>query len=125
MSYNIYLEENEKVCKVEKHSEGGTYNVEGTDEARLNVTYNYSWFYFLLLDYEKGLRWLTNREADSCIRRLEETSEKLGTNQYKRRDDEGSYIEDYWAPTPGNAGYALNILLGWAKQHPCATFFVE
>lgn len=33
------------------------------------------------------------------------------------------YIHDggpYWRPTAGNAGYALNILLQWALQHPDA-----
>ena len=28
----------------------------------------------------------------------------------------------YWKPTPGNAGYALNILLGWAREHPDAVW---
>ena len=28
----------------------------------------------------------------------------------------------YWMSTPGNAGYALSILLSWAKQHPEATW---
>src|SRR4029077_6146288 len=33
--------------------------------------------------------------------------------------------DDYWAPTDGNAGYAASILLGWAKQHPEATWRVS
>ena len=28
----------------------------------------------------------------------------------------------YWAPTEGNAGYALSILLGWARMHPDAVW---
>ncbi|KKK53646.1 hypothetical protein LCGC14_3092730, partial [marine sediment metagenome] len=32
---------------------------------------------------------------------------------------------DYWAATQGNAGYALNILLGWAKEYPEAVFKVS
>lgn len=28
----------------------------------------------------------------------------------------------YWKPTEGNAGYALNILLGWARMHPEAVW---
>lgn len=31
---------------------------------------------------------------------------------------------DYWKPTPGNAGYALAILLKWAGQYPEARFKV-
>lgn len=31
----------------------------------------------------------------------------------------------YWADTPGNAGYALSILLAWARQHPGATWKVS
>ncbi len=33
-----------------------------------------------------------------------------------------SAVDDYWTPTPENANRALVILLGWARQHPCATF---
>jgi len=29
---------------------------------------------------------------------------------------------DYWKATEGNAGYALSILLGWARLHPTAKF---
>jgi len=35
------------------------------------------------------------------------------------------YKTDYWAPTPGNAGHAAAILLGWAKLYPDATFEVH
>lgn len=31
----------------------------------------------------------------------------------------------YWKSTPGNAGYMLNILLSWAKQHPNARWSVS
>ena len=31
---------------------------------------------------------------------------------------------DYWAPTPGNAGDALNILLEWAREFPKGVFTI-
>ena len=33
------------------------------------------------------------------------------------------YEKDYWAPTPGNAGYALKILLDWAIMNPDGVFY--
>lgn len=109
MSFDVYLEdENGHPVSVDRHSEGGTYVVGGTYEATLNITYNYSWFYFNILDKEKGLRWLNEMVAKRTLRRLEAAVKILGTHKN----------ENYWLDTPGNAGYALNILLGWAKQHP-------
>jgi len=39
---------------------------------------------------------------------LKRVVDKLGVKRF----------ENYWAPTPGNAGYAASILLRWAKQYP-------
>ena len=113
MSYDITLSKNKKPVKVKKFEEGGTQVMGGSEEAWLNVTYNYGWFYYKYLDKKEGIRWLYGKKAKDCVKRLEKTVKELGTNQYER---------DYWAPTPGNAGYALNILLQWAKQNPDATF---
>lgn len=99
-------------CDVGRHEEGGTYAVGGITEASLNVTYNYSNFYYERLDPEKGIRWLYGRRAADCIPAMEKAVAALGTT----RD------EDYWADTPGNAGFALAILLGWARLHPAAVF---
>lgn len=115
MSYDVSLEDESGTCvAVDRHTEGGTYAVGGTVDADLNVTYNYSWFYFRYLDKKHGLRWLSGKRASETIEKLEAAVKELGDNTY----------EDYWAPTPGNAGYALAVLLGWAKQYPDATWRV-
>lgn len=124
MSYWVYLE-NEDGCRciIDRHEEGGTYAIGGTADAVLNVTYNYSWFYKRCLG-EGDLRWLDGRQAAECIEQLDKAIGELGTDQHHSGCDPDAPI-DYWAPTPGNAGYALNILLGWARQYPNARFRVS
>ncbi len=137
MSYDIHLSNpgRERSVIVNHFKEGGTQPLNGTNEADLNITYNYGWFFFHLLDKDKGLRWLYGKKAKDCIKRLENAVKELGTNRYYRHPDgfkfnndkehdfeTESMIHDYWAPTPGNAGYALNILLEWAREHPEAVF---
>lgn len=112
MSYDISLTKDGGSVKVGTHTEGGTYSMGGTDRAELNITYNYSWFFRRFLDSEKGIRWLYGRKARDCVERLEKAVEALGTHRF----------ENYWASTPGNAGYALSILLDWAKENPEAIF---
>jgi hypothetical protein len=112
MSYDVYLEKDGEPCKVETHCEGGTYRVGGSFDAHLNITYNYSFFFYNFFDNEEGIRWLYGKKAKDCIERLSDAVKILGINQN----------DDYWSDTPGNAGYALNILLQWAKQHKEAVF---
>lgn len=87
-------------CLVDTHAEGGTYVLGGTPRAELNVTYNYGSFF--------DFRSLNGRTGRETIARLREAVELFGTD----RD------VDYWARTPGNAGYACSILLKWATEHP-------
>ena len=106
-SYDIYLiEPNGDIYQVEKHSD------DGTTDAHLNITWNYSEFFYEHIDKQEGIRWLYNKKAKDCIRRLEEAIKNLGTERNS----------DYWAPTAGNAGYALSILLKWAKGNLYAVF---
>jgi len=115
MSWDIELVDEEgKLVKIPTHSEGGTYVLGGTNRAELNITYNYSRFYYQVLDKEKGLRWLDGKKAEETVNKLTQAITKLGITK----------DTDYWAPTPGNAGFALSILLEWAKLHPKATFKV-
>ena len=114
MSWWIYLGKKEPV-EVNNHSEGGTYAIGGIRRAELNITYNYSKFFYEKLDKENGLMWLHDRRAKDCIFRLIKAIKELGIDK----------SIDYWALTPGNAGYALNILLEWAKKHPLAKFVVH
>ncbi len=114
MSYDISLRDPKtgEAVTVDHHCEGGTRPVFGIDDAELNVTYNYGPFYAEHIDAEEGIRWLYGRTGRQVQERLEKAVAALGTE----RDS------DYWQPTPGNAGYALAILLRWAKQHPTAVF---
>lgn len=109
MSYDIYIVDpkTKKVLTFDKPMqgfEGGTYAVEGTREAHLNITYNYSKFYYEHLDNEKGIRWLYGKKVRQTLGALLEAFEKM----------KGEPDDDYWAPTEGNAKYALMqlILLG-------------
>ena len=110
MSHDLGLYYDDGLAQVEIFEEGGTYSLGGSSEAELNITYNYSWFFYRVLDKEKGLRCLYGKTGQETIKILEQAVAELGTDQYK----------DYWAPTPGNAGHALKILLRWARQHPTA-----
>lgn len=112
MSYDIDLVRDGAPVTVERHTEGGTYQIGGTPTAELNVTYNYGRFYYEHIDKEEGIRWLYGKTGADCIERLRTAIAALGTE----RDS------DYWNDTPGNAGYALSILLAWAEQHPDAVF---
>lgn len=114
MSYDVDLvDETGKIVEVKSHTEGGTYALGGSPDASLNITYNYAQVYGL---FDFSIRNLNGIKAKDWIEKLEWLVEKLGIRQYE---------PDYWAPTPGNAGHALNILLGWAKLHPQATFEVS
>ncbi len=94
--------------EVERIQEGGTQVVGGTTEARLNITYNYSEAYRLVMPSGSLHETIEGKTGGETIKMLEAAVGELGTMQFR----------DYWAPTPGNAGYALNILLGWARQYP-------
>jgi len=96
--------------EVEAHSEGGTYVIGGTCAAELNITYNYSSLFAEAWDGVGLSEALDGRRAGEIIHALEHAVAYLGTE----RD------EDYWKATKGNAGYALSILLPWARQHPTA-----
>jgi len=122
MSWWVYLDySDERECLVPNHTEGGTYclgntNGEvGTQQADLNITYNYSPHYYKLINTEEGIRWLSGRTASETIPLLENAVDNLG---FERTDD-------YWDATEGNAGYALSILLSWAKLHPEAIWRVS
>ena len=112
MSYDIKLvdPETRESVGAPHHSEGGTYAIDGVSVAELNITYNYGECYRLC---NFSLRDLYSKKAKDTISELERVISCLGVKQYTR---------DYWAPTPGNAGYACSILLAWARQHPEAVW---
>jgi hypothetical protein len=115
MSYWVYLMGETGPVEVERYSEGGTHVLGGTSQATLNVTYNYNARYVEAWDGASLREALHGKKASEAILPLEYAIALLGTER----------AEDYWKATPGNAGYALSILLGWAREHPEATFEVS
>ena len=112
MSFDISLEYPDgRELKVDRIQEGGTQAIGGTDKADLNVTYNYSLVANLAGVHIRGL---DGSKASDTVGKLTKAVELLGTHQH----------DDYWADTSGNVGFALNILLGWAKQHHDAVWSV-
>lgn len=102
MSYDVRLD---NAGPVERIQEGGTQVVGGTTEPELNITYNYSEVYSI---FDFNINHLHGVRAGDYIEKMQRIVDKCGTKRFN----------DYWAPTPGNAGFALSILLGWAKQYP-------
>lgn len=110
MSWWVYLRKDGETVEVDRLEEGGTHLLGGSNMAELNVTYTYSRLFTLAL-HDEGFAWLKNKRAGETVEALSSAVNKLGTTKY----------QDYWAPTCGNAGHALSILLKWAQQHPDAT----
>lgn len=102
MSWDVRLE---NAGPVERFQDGGTQPVGGTDDPKLNITYNYSEVYNI---FDFGIFQLNGTRAGDSIAKMEEIVAKCGTKRFA----------DYWAPTPGNAGIAVARLLAWAKQYP-------
>jgi|GEM_PF-1318210 len=127
MSFTVHLvDKNGNIKQVETHAEGATIAIDkpfvidnkiygGTNDACLDITYNYSPYYYQTIDKEKGLRKLDFMKAKDAIPLLKKAIKILGTKP----------ASDYWARTPGNAGKALATLLTWAEQHPEATFVIQ
>ena len=99
--------ETKEIVEVPRFQEGGSQVLGGTTVGDLNVTYNYRKHY----DFKD----LNGQVAGDMIEDLEIDVQKLGVVR----------TNDYWDPTPGNVGFALSILLAWARRHPTAVFEVH
>ena len=112
MSYDIYLNDKatgEPLLLDSPHTiTGGTYVLGGTAKCWLNITYNYYRLYALTIDKERGIRWLYGKTARETLPVLKQAVEDLGTDME----------DDYWTPTPGNAGAALQGLIVFAEAFP-------
>ena len=98
--------ETDQYMVVKPFSEGGTYDMGGSSDADLNITYNYSPHYYRVLDLEDGLRGLNGKDAAFALPVLRKGIESL----------EEDVADDYWAPTEGNARRALVTLAEWCQQ---------
>lgn len=108
MSYDIRLKDpvtNETLTTKAKHlMTGGTYAEGGTKELWLNITYNYSKYYYRIFG-DEGIRYIYEMTGAQSIPLL-----KAGINMLK--DDVSN---DYWEATEGNAKRALYQLLEMAQ----------
>ena len=109
MSYDLYLMKNMQVCHTETphHITGGTYEAGGSTKLWLNITYNYSPYFYRVFG-EKGIRALLGLTGAASIPVLEAAMVLL-------KDD---VTDNYWEATEGNAKKALQDLVALAKLCP-------
>ena len=111
MSYDISLREpvTGKTIELETRHQirGGTYAIGGTQEAWLNITYNYSKYYYRVFG-EKGIRTIYGMTGAESIPVIKAAMAQLS-------DDVSG---DYWESTEGNAKQALAGLLAFAQMRP-------
>ncbi len=133
MSYDITL--NDPVTKetieldAPHQIKGGTYAINGTSEAWLNVTYNYArWYYkdgvFPGKDGEsQGIRTIYGMSgAESipvlrgAIAALENSTDEISDEERKQYEEQE--VTGYWMPTRENAIKPLYSLLAFAQMRP-------
>jgi len=111
MSYDIDLNcpVTNKVIGFEfKHDiKGGTYAIGGSDEASLNITYNYAPIFYKLFP-KNGIRTLYNMSGAESIPLITGAIDKLSDNT----------SANYWECTEGNVKKSLYQLLSFAKLRP-------
>lgn len=133
MSYDIDLLDpvtKETIEFDEPHQiKGGTYAVGGSTEASLNITYNYSdWYYRPGVFHEtkeesKGIRTIYGMSGaesipvlKSAIEALENCTEDISAEEQEEREERG--CTGYWVPTRKNAIRPLYQLLAFAQMRP-------
>lgn len=111
MSYDIRLRDpitKETILFDTDHQiRGGTYAVGGTDEAWLNITWNYAGIFVETMG-EKGIRTIYGLTGAESIPILKDAISKLSDDVSK----------DYWEATQGNAKRSLLGLLAFAQMRP-------
>ncbi len=90
------------------HLKGGRYALGGTDLAHLNITYNYSMFYYTTFG-RLGIRTIYGMSGKESIPLIKKAIAMLGND---------SPSDDYWESTPGNAKKALEDLVALAELCP-------
>lgn len=87
---------------------GGYYAMNGTSDLWLNVTYNYSGYFYKYIDEEKGIRAIYGMTGAESIPILQDAISKLKDDATNR----------YWDATEGNAKRALSGLVALAQMRP-------
>jgi len=116
MSYDIYLADKngDTFSLDEPLEEGGTYVLGGSTETHLNVTYNYSWYYYKYINNKDGIRYLYGKSGKDCIKILEKAIKPF-------KDDIPR--KDYWdGSSRGNCVKPLKIFLDWCNKYPSGIF---
>ena len=111
MSYDIRLKDpithETLVLDEPHHMTGGTYELGGSQDAHLNITYNYGEYYYRVFG-EMGIRILYGMSGAESIPVLTKAIGDLGND----------VNEDYWKATEGNAKRALTQLRALAYMRP-------
>ena len=133
MSYDISLQDPVTKETLELDAphqiKGGTYALNETREAWLNVTYNYAdWYYkdsvFPRKDGEnKGIRTIYGMSGaesipvlKAAIVALENSTEEISDEEREQYEEQG--VAGYWMPTRENAIKPLYSLLAFAQMRP-------
>lgn len=104
---------------------GGTYVLNDTKEAWLNVTFNYSGWYYRsgVFPDEKGIRSIYGKSGaesipilQQAIHTLEAMDEDLSEEEIEEHEKHGA--TGYWMPTRKNAIKPLYQLLSMARMRP-------
>lgn len=106
---------------------GGTYAIGGTNEAELNITYNYARWYRMEGVFPKreqgGVRsiyGMTGAESipvlKQAIAALENSDQELTAKEQAEYERKGT--TGYWMPTKANAIRPLYGLLAFAQMRP-------
>lgn len=129
MSYDISLVDpvtRETLEVDEPHMmSGGTYQVGGTTELWVNITYNYAkWYYKDYAFGDNGIRSiynLTGAESIPVLKKaidgLVNSDEELSTEDMERYASQG-ILDGYWLGSRKNAIKPLYQLLAMAKMRP-------
>lgn len=132
MSYTVAI--GQEIAQVSPHTEGGTIAVGGSTEARMDVTYNYGWYYHLVFG-ENGIRHLKGMHVGqslpliaNAIYRLSAPNMRDQYNADKDNDHLDTWTEPddyYWKPTPENALAVLKVMMIWGLDNINGIWYVD
>lgn len=136
MSYDIYIVdvEGNTITSDEKHNvSGGTYELGGSNELWLNITYNYSEYFYRYFGKD-GIRSLYGKSVADTMSDIAraivfmreeavtfvppETKEELDINNPSKFKIVKFDPDNYWSKTPMNAAKALKNLLDIGAMAP-------